>query len=131
MQVEGGGIDARTGGSPVQQTPEGRVSVVPQGEGATVTVEDFMSPTLLDRLAATPQGGGVRAEVADWRAMVDHIQIDPDHDGEVFRVRVADHPVRHTDLVAGTYTLDRIGGMVAIRVTDMLGDDWTVTWTRD
>ena len=34
------------------------------------------------------------------------------------------------ELVDGR-SLDRIGGMVAIRVTDMLGDDWTVTWTRD
>ena len=55
--------------------------------------------------------------------------IDPAHDGQVFNVALSDVPERKTDLVAGRYELASLAGptTVAVKITDMLGEEVLVT----
>lgn len=88
-----------------------------------VVIDEFISPSILERLRQ--QDGLVSPQVIDWRAMVDCVMIDPSYDGSVFAVGLADVPERKRDLGAGSYTLDAeiVGAMVAVKVTDMLGEE--------
>ncbi|HLT36923.1 MAG TPA: site-specific DNA-methyltransferase, partial [Enhygromyxa sp.] len=60
----------------------------------------------------------------DWRALVDAVYVDHDHDGEVLRPSVVDAP-RGRERVRGSYPLPAGTGRVAVRIVDLLGDAWT------
>ncbi len=94
-----------------------------------VEIEDFISPTILERLEM--DAPLFRAKVPDWRAMVDCVMIDPGWDGEVFEVAVSDVPERKSDLVSGAYELDAPADetTVAVKVIDMLGEEVIETRT--
>ena len=66
-----------------------------------------------------------KAQITDWRAMVDSVMIDTAYDGQVFNVTLTDVPERKTDLVAGRYELPAPAGptTVAVKITDMLGEE--------
>ena len=66
-----------------------------------------------------------KAQITDWRAMVDSVMIDPAHDGQVFNVALSDVPERKSDLVAGRYELPAPAGptTVSVKITDMLGEE--------
>jgi hypothetical protein len=69
-------------------------------------------------------------KVPDWRSMVDCILVDPDYDGQVFNVQVADVPEKKADLVTGEYEIavDRAEKKcVAVKIIDMLGEEVLVT----
>ena len=55
--------------------------------------------------------------------------IDTGYDGKVFNVALTDVPERKTDLVAGRYELPAPRGpaTVAVKITDMLGEEVLVT----
>jgi hypothetical protein len=67
----------------------------------------------------------IKAQVTDWRAMVDSVMIDPAYDGSVFNVALSDVPERKSDLVAGRYELPapEAPTTVAVKITDMLGEE--------
>ncbi len=94
-----------------------------------VAIEDFISPSIFKRLAE--QTGVVRPKIDDWRAMVDSVMIDTSYDGKVFDINLSDVPERKTDLVEGSYELPmpkrRKKTMVAVKITDMLGEEVLVT----
>jgi hypothetical protein len=66
-----------------------------------------------------------KAQITDWRAMVDSVMIDTAYDGQVFNVALTDVPERKVDLVAGRYELPAPTGpaTVAVKITDMLGEE--------
>ena len=88
-----------------------------------VVIDDFLSPTIVERLSA--QEGIVAPRITDWRMMVDSILVDPAYDGTVFRIGTADVPEKKTDFVAGAYDLDpaTAGPTIAVKITDMLGEE--------
>jgi hypothetical protein len=92
-----------------------------------VEIEDFISPTIIERLEQ--QAGMLKPKIDDWRAMVDCVMIDPAYDGKVFNVALSDVPERKIDLVAGRYELSAPNGAttVAVRIIDMLGEEVLVT----
>jgi hypothetical protein len=55
--------------------------------------------------------------------------IDPAYNGTVFNVALSDVPEKKTDTVLGTYTLPAPAGTttVAVKITDMLGEEVLVT----
>lgn len=66
----------------------------------------------------------------DWRCMVDLIEIDVNYRPDrPLQVTIADAPVRRNRLVSGTYevVLPRPDAVVALRITDILGDQATAT----
>jgi hypothetical protein len=99
------------------------VRVARKKDRLLVEIEDFISPTILERLEQ--QSGLVKPKIDDWRAMADCVMIDPAYDGKVFNVALSDVPERKTDLVAGKYELPAPAGetTVAIKIIDMLGEE--------
>jgi adenine-specific DNA-methyltransferase len=100
-------------------------------DGSRIVIDDFMSPSILERLGRTD--GVLAPQITDWRSMVDSVMIDTAYDGDVFDVVVADIPERKTDLVAGAYDLELPDGAapVAVKITDMLGEEVLVVLDRD
>ncbi len=119
--------DPRYGNFIQHENAQARVAVKRKGGKLHVEIKDFVSPGILQRLAQ--QSGVVQAKVADWRAMVDSVMIDTAYDGAVFNVAHADVPPRKNDFVAGEYALDAPESQttVAVKITDMLGEEVLVT----
>ena len=98
-----------------------------EGDQLVVEVQDVVSPTIMQRLNL--EQGVFRAQITDWRAVVDCILIDPAYNGQVFHVALVDVPERKQDLVAGRYELPAppAGSTVAVKIIDMLGEELVVT----
>lgn len=99
------------------------------GEDAWLVVEiaDVVSPTIRQRLNL--EQGVFRAQMTDWRAVVDCVLIDTQHDGPVFNVALADALERTQDLVSGRHELPAPpeGSMVAVKIIVMLGEELVVS----
>jgi hypothetical protein len=96
------------------------------GDIAEIRINDFVSPSILDRLK--DQSGVLAPRVSDWRSMADSVMVDPDFDGRVFNIAAADVPEEKQDLVVGRYEIaipDR-PVEVALKITDMLGEEVVV-----
>lgn len=89
----------------------------------------MLSPTIVKRL--NMEQGLFRAQIDDWRAVVDCIMIDTAYDGQTFNVTLSDVPERRSDLVQGVYKLPAPppGSVVAVKIIDMLGEEVIVTDT--
>ncbi|MBI3747813.1 MAG: site-specific DNA-methyltransferase [Chloroflexi bacterium] len=108
-----------------------RVRFEPEGDAVRVTIDDFISPSIIERLSA--QEGVLTPQITDWRAMVDSVFIDAAYDGGVFNVALADIPERRQDLVDGSYIVERPADSmqpIAVRITDMLGEEVLVIEER-
>jgi hypothetical protein len=94
-----------------------------------ITIDDFISPTILERLRQQNRDNPLfQPQVSDWRSMVDSVMIDADYNGEVFNITLADVPERKSDLVEGKYLLEtKKGSVIAVKLTDMLGEEVLVT----
>lgn len=123
--------DRKQGGIIPHKPLSAQINIQRTDEGAdaqlVVEVEDVVSPTIMQRL--NMEQGVFRAQITDWRAVVDCILIDPHYDGQVFNVALADVPERKQDLVNGRYTLPAppAGSTVAVKIIDMLGEELIVT----
>ena len=107
-------------------TAEARVTRA--GDRIVIDIDDVISPTILQRLNL--EEGLFRAEVTDWRAVVDCVLIDANHDGQLFNITLSDVPERKQDLVQGRYELPAPspGSTVAIKIIDMLGEELTLSF---
>jgi len=115
--------DSRYGGFFTHKPAQAQVKIQRTGKGIEVTIEAFISPTIVERLKQ--QSGLLTPQIDDWRAMVDSVMIDTAYDGQVFNVVLADVPEKKSDLVDGNYTMpapDR-ETTVAVKITDMLGEE--------
>lgn len=121
--------DRKSGGFIRHEPMSAQVTIRREGERLLIEITDVVSPGILQRL--NKEAGVFRAEIPDWRAVVDCVLIDTDHDGKVFKVALADVPERKQDFVAGRYELPapRAGATVAVKVIDMLGEEWVASAT--
>ncbi|MFN7444073.1 MAG: site-specific DNA-methyltransferase [Curvibacter sp.] len=123
--------DRKLGGIIKHEPLSVQMTVQRQGQGQEerleIEIQDVVSPTIMQRLNL--EQGVFRAQIGDWRAVVDCILIDTQHDGQVFKVALADVPERKQDLVNGRYELPAPPSptLVALKVIDMLGEELIVT----
>ena len=70
-----------------------------------------------------------KANIPDWRAMVDCVVVDSDYDGEVFNIALSDVPEKKNDLEEGEYefTAPKDKTTVAVKIIDMLGEEVLIT----
>jgi hypothetical protein len=111
----------------VHEPARADVSISRKDGKIIVDIEDFISPTIVERLEMdTPL---FRAQISDWRSMVDVVLIDTEHDGDVFNITLSDVPERKDDLVKGCYELPAPEDKttVAVKIIDMLGEEVLVT----
>lgn len=118
--------DSKYGGFIKHEPLTAEVSVQREGDEVVVAVTDVFSPTIMQRL--NMEEGLFRAQIDDWRAVVDCIMIDTDYDGETFNVALSDIPARKDDLVEGRYEIGGApeNGAVAVKIIDMLGEEVVV-----
>lgn len=119
--------DRKYGGFIKHDSLEATMSARRDGDKLVVEVEDVLSPTILQRL--NMDQGVFRAQIDDWRAVVDCIMIDTNYDGEIFNVSLSDIPAKKTDYVEGRYELESPpeGSTVAVKIIDMLGEELILT----
>lgn len=100
-----------------------RVKISRKDDKIQVVIEDFISPTIIERLSQ--QNGILQPKIEDWRSMVDCVMIDTAYSGEVFNVVLSDVPEKKTDFVSGTYELPAPKGKakLAVKIIDMLGEE--------
>jgi DNA modification methylase len=117
--------DPKYGGFFTHEPAKAKVSFKRIKDTIEITIDDFISPTILERLRQQNKDNPLfQPQVSDWRSMVDSIMIDADYNGEVFNITLADVPERKNDLVEGKYVLEaKEGATVAVKVTDMLGEE--------
>src|SRR3989344_1629201 len=102
---------------------EASVVIEKKSRKAKVTIGSSFSPTILARMDIDRSVFGERLK--DFRAQIDTVMIDTDYNGKTFHVRFSDIPAKRQDLVQGTYELElpRAGAKVAVKITDMLGEE--------
>ena len=106
-----------------KRPPEAQVSLTRSDGQMTLTIEQFYSPLLLQKLSLEDAPDAL----GDWRQMVSSVLIDPEFDGDVFHPRITDIPGRQEDLVRGVYRWDaaaRGQGQVAVKIVDVLDEEW-------
>ena len=85
-------------------SPSKKREQAPRLHKVEITIDDFISPTILERLRQQNKDNPLfQPQISDWRSMVDSVMIDADYDGEVFNITLADVPERKYDLVEGKY----------------------------
>jgi DNA modification methylase len=121
--------DSKYGKFFAHQPAKAKVKITRKRDKIAVEIEDFISPTILERLQQ--QAGLVRPTIDDWRAMVDCVMIDSAYNGEVFSIALSDVPEKKSDLVSGSYALPAPKGKttVAVKIVDMLGEEVLITAT--
>jgi DNA modification methylase len=115
--------DAKYGNFFTHQPAWAKVAFKREGKKVTIAIEDFSSPTILQRLLMDETI--FKERIADFRSMIDVVLVDNDYDGEVFNIYVSDVPVKKTDLIKGKYEVEIESGKrtVAIKIIDMLGEE--------
>jgi len=117
--------DPKYGGFFTHEPAKAKVSFKRTDKGVEITIDDFISPTILERLRQQNKDNPLfQPQVSDWRSMVDSVMIDSAYDGKLFNITLADVPERKNDLVAGKYLVEaKKVATIAVKVTDMLGEE--------
>ena len=102
---------------------EAEVNFKREGQSVTITIADYISPTICDRLDLDRTIFDEHIE--DFRAQIDCVLIDTDYTGEYFNIVKSDVPERHEDFIEGEYTvlLPHPDTRVAVKIISMLGEE--------
>jgi len=94
---------------------------------AKVVIEDFISPTIVERLNIDNKL--FKVKIPDFRCMIDTILIDNNYNGKTFHIVYSDVPKRKDDLVKGEYQIEipESKTKVAVKIIDMLGEEVLIT----
>ena len=98
-----------------------------EGQNVTITIVDYISPTILARLDIDRTV--FDEQIDDFRAQIDCVLIDTDYTGEHFTIAESDVPKKKEDFVEREYTvsLPHPDARVAVKIIDMLGEETVVT----
>jgi len=90
---------------------------------AVVEIQDFISPTIIERLNI--DSGLLKVKIPDFRCMIDTVLIDTNYDGKTFHIIYSDVPEKKDDLVKGKYEIELPSpkAKVAVKIIDMLGEE--------
>ena len=106
---------------------EADVNFEKEGQNVTITIADYISPTILARMDIDRTI--FDEQIDDFRAQIDCVLIDTDYTGDHFKIVESDVPEKKEDFVKGEYTvsLPRPDARVAVKIIDMLGEETLVT----
>lgn len=119
--------DIQTDGIIVAEPAEADVTIDKKDDKVAIKINSYISPTIIKRLDLDRSIFG--EHIKDFRAQIDTVMIDTDYDGKTFNVVHSDVPAKKSDFVAGEYELDlpKTSRKVAVKITDMLGEETLVT----
>ena len=105
---------------------EADVKFEKEGQNVTITIADYISPTILARMDIDRTI--FDEQIDDFRAQIDCVLIDTDYTGEHFTIVESDVPEKKTDFIDGKYmvSLPRSDARVAVKIIDMLGEETVV-----
>ena len=94
-----------------------------ENQSVTITISDYISPTILCRLDRDHTIFDEHIE--DFKSQIDFVLIDTDYTGEHFNIVESDVPEKQEDFIEGEYTvsLPRPDARVAVKIIDMLGEE--------
>ena len=118
--------DIQRDGVTTYSPAEADVKFERNGQEVMITIEDYISPTILARMDIDRTL--FDEQVDDFRAQIDCVLIDTDYTAEHFKTVESDHPEKKEDYVNGTYTstLPHSDARVAVKIIDMLGEETVV-----
>lgn len=119
--------DKKYGKFLIHKPAQAEVDIRRKGEKVMVEIEDFISPSIIERL--NDPESLVKVKIPDFRSMIDVVLIDNDYDGKVFNIKYSDVPEKKSDLVKGKYEIEvpKRKSVVATKIIDMLGEEVLVT----
>lgn len=115
--------DKKYGGFLIHKPDEAKVKIERKGNKAVIEIEDFISPTIIERLNIDTTL--FKVKIPDFRAMIDYVLIDTNYDGKTFHIFYSDVPVKKNDLIQGKYELEipKAKTKIAVKIVDMLGEE--------
>ena len=118
--------DIQRDGVTTYSPAEAEVDFKKKGQNVTITIVDYISPTILARLEIDRTI--FDEQIDDFRAQIDCVLIDTDYIGEHFTIVESDVPEKKSDFITGQYTvsLPRSDARVAVKIIDMLGEETIV-----
>ena len=127
LQADKAASSLPTGEQAKQASPSATLTITRNAHNPatiTVTLTGYQSPAIVDQLAA--QG---KAPMDNWRVLVDCVAIDPAYAEPIFSPALVDAPLKKNVQVQGSYTLpvSATSTTVAVRITDVLGDEVLIT----
>ncbi|HAJ34075.1 MAG TPA: hypothetical protein DCL15_00065 [Chloroflexi bacterium] len=95
-------------------------------DNASATIEVALHAV---RVPALSTGANPSGAAASWLALVDSVVIDPDYDGRLLRVTVADAPLKKRATIAGRYIVKApaLPTTIAVRILDITGGERLIT----
>ena len=107
----------------INQLPQAAVKITEKGKKAIVKIKNFISPTILAHLDI--DRSLFNEHIDDFRAQIDYVLIDTNHDGKKFNIVISDRLEKKTDFIKGKYelTLPRATAKIAVKIVDMLGEE--------
>jgi adenine specific DNA methylase Mod len=115
--------DKKYGNFLIHKPVEAKINIKRIGNKAIIEVQDFISPTIIERLNIDSKT--LKVKIPDFRSMIDCVLIDTNYDGKTFKIVYSDIPEKKSDLIIGKYKLEipKDKTTVAIKIVDMLGED--------
>ena len=115
--------DKKYGNFLIHKPAEAKIKIERNGNKAVIEIEDFISPTIIERLNI--DNNLFKVKIPDFRSMIDCVLIDNNYDGEIFHIVYSDVPKNKSDLIKGKYEIDIPEGKVKIgvKIIDMLGEE--------
>ena len=119
--------DKKYGNFLIHKPDEAKVKIERRGNKAIIEIQDFISPTIIERLNIDNQL--FKVKIPDFRAMIDYVLIDTKYDGKTFHIVYSDVPEKKSDLIKGKYELEIPNGKtkIALKIVDMLGEEVLLT----
>jgi DNA modification methylase len=115
--------DKKYGNFLIHKPDEAKVKIERRGNKAIIEIQDFISPTIIERLNIDNQL--FKVKIPDFRSMIDYVLIDTNYDGKTFHIVYSDVPERKDDLIKGKYELEipEKRTKIAVKIVDMLGEE--------
>jgi len=115
--------DKKYGSFLIHKPAETKVSIKRKNNKAIIEIQDFISPTIIERLNI--DNTLFKVKIPDFRSMIDCVLIDSNYDNNTFHIVYSDVPEKKNDLVAGKYEIKipKKKIKVAVKIIDMLGEE--------
>jgi len=117
--------DLRETGFFEHKNDEAKISFQNKNSKITISIDDFHSPTIIERLGIENKKSDIKASIPDFRSQIDCVSIDFNFDGKDFKIDFSDIPEKKKDLISGKYEFDtkNCGKKIAVKIIDMLGEE--------
>ncbi len=113
-----------------KQPPEAKIEVRKEGNKSIIEIKDFYSPILIKKLELENEkqlNSKENVLVEDFKQIIDSVCIDTNYDGKLFNAEIMDLPDKK-NLVLGRYEYEYEKGVVAVKIIDVLGEEYFETF---